>query len=256
MKRKIVVILLTAALLNCCGLPGAAETNETERLTLPAQTPAAAVPDHPLPDSHQTQTIQTAIRANLDERLRAVTELAKERCGVSDRYTDFRGNQETEYGRVRWRLRWWDENGSVNITCDEAGYPYQFSCYENEGWEYEPYSRAPGSRRRHGKLPRYRANVFWKNVLRENEKYRLELPEKRLSLNPGRNHLSAVECLLRDGLRTDIRLYAGDSIRRDNDGAILLAWRRLAAADRSGAPGSRRPSMKRRQTNCSGAPSA
>ena len=232
MKRKIVVILLAAALLNCCGLPGAAETNETERLTLPAQTPAAAVPDHPLPDSHQTQTIQTAIRANLDERLRAVTELAKERCGVSDRYTDFRGNQETEYGRVRWRLRWWDEKGSVSVTCDEAGYPYQFSCYENEGWEYEPYfaPRVPDDGM---ESCRDTAQSFLEKVLRENEKYRLELPEKRLSLNPDETiYLHGI--LLRDGLRTDIDC----TLELDPKGLTVRSfwrgddWQRLTEAER------------------------
>ena len=96
-EMNIVSVLLVAALLNFCFLPVSVETHDEPPRILSA---------YPLPDSHQTQTRQTLSRANLDERLRTVTELAKERCGISDRYTDFSGDQSVEGGEIRWYLRW------------------------------------------------------------------------------------------------------------------------------------------------------
>ncbi len=180
---KIVAILLTAVLLSGSGLPAAAASEATALQPLSDFDPNAP-------------------RSGLDEQLRAVTERAKERCGVSERYTDFRGNQEIEEGRVRWCLRWWDENSSVSVTCDDDGYPYQYSCYDNEEWEYEPYF-APRVPDDDLESCRDTAQRFLTSALRENEECRFDLPEKRLCLNPDETvYLHGI--LLRDGLRTDI----------------------------------------------------
>ena len=219
---NIVSVLLVAALLNFCFLPVSVETHDEPPRILSA---------YPLPDSHQTQTRQTLSRANLDERLRTVTELAKERCGISDRYTDFSGDQSVEGGEIRWYLRWWDESGTASVSCDDEGYPYQFSCHENELWEYEPYfaPRVPNNT----KSLRDAAQAFLKNALRENEDCQIEFPEKRLNLNPGES-VYLRGALLRDGLRTDIRCtleidpktMAVRSFWRSDD------WLRLTGTDR------------------------
>ena len=219
---NIVSVLLVAALLNFFFLPASVEAYDKPPRILSAYL---------MPDSHQTQTRQTLSRANLDERLRTVTELAKERCGISDRYTDFSGDQSVEGGKVRWHLHWWDESGTASVSCDDEGYPYQFSCHENKLWEYEPYfaPRVPNN----AKSLRDAAQAFLKNALRENEDCRIEFPEKRLNLNPGESvYLSGA--LLRDGRRTDIRCtleidpktMAVRSFWRSDD------WLRLAGTDR------------------------
>ena len=220
---NIVSVLLVAALLNFFFLPVLVETHDEPPQILSA---------YPLPDSHQPQTTQTVSRANLDERLRTVTELVKERCDISDRYTDFSGDQSVEGGEIRWYLRWWDESGTASVFCDDDGYPYQFSCYENELWEYDPYfsPRVPNNDM---KGFRDAAQAFLKNALRENEDCRIELPEKRLNLNPGeRVYLRGT--LLRDGLRTDIhctleidpKTMAVSSFWRSD------SWQRLTGTDR------------------------
>ena len=165
---NIVSVLLVAALLNFFFLPASAEAYDKPPRILSA---------YPLPDSHQTQTRQTLSRANLDERLRTVTELAKERCGISDRYTDFSGDQSVDGGKVRWHLHWWDESGTASVSCDDEGYPYQFSCHENRLWEYEPYfaPRVPNN----AKSLRDAAQAFLKNALRENEDCRIEEFEEK-----------------------------------------------------------------------------
>ena len=221
-EMNIVSVLLVAALLNFCFLPVSVETHDEPLRILSA---------YPLPDSHQTQTRQTLSRANLDERLRTVTELAKERCGISDRYTDFSGDQSVEGGEIRWYLRWWDESGTASVSCDDEGYPYQFSCHENELWEYEPYfaPRVPNNT----KSLRDAVQAFLKNALRENEDCQIEFPEKRLNLNPGES-VYLRGALLRDGLRTDIRCtleidpktMAVRSFWRSDD------WLRLTGTDR------------------------
>lgn len=219
---NIVSVLLVAALLNFFFLPASVDAYDKPPRILSAYL---------MPDSHQTQTRQTPSRANLDERLRTVTELAKERCGISDRYTDFSGDQSVEGGKVRWHLHWWDESGTASVSCDDEGYPYQFSCHENKLWEYEPYfaPRVPNN----AKSLRDAAQAFLKNALRENEDCRIEFPEKRLNLNPGESvYLSGA--LLRDGRRTDIRCtleidpktMAVRSFWRSDD------WLRLAGTDR------------------------
>lgn len=219
---NIVSVLLVAALLNFFFLPASVEAYDK---------PPRILSVYLMPDSHQTQTRQTPSRANLDERLRTVTELAKERCGISDRYTDFSGDQSVEGGKVRWHLHWWDESGTASVSCDDEGYPYQFSCHENKLWEYEPYfaPRVPNN----AKSLRDAAQAFLKNALRENEDCRIEFPEKRLNLNPGES-VYLRGALLRDGRRTDIRCtleidpkaMAVRSFWRSDD------WLRLAGTDR------------------------
>lgn len=175
--------------------------------------------------------MQTVIRANPDERLRAVIERVRKRCGISDRYTGFSGDQSVEEGGARWRLRWWNENGAFSVTCGDDGYPSQLSRSESRLREYEPYFApcVPGDDL---ESLRDAAQAFLNNALRENEDYRLKIPEKQLNLNPG-GGVYLEGRLLGEGLRTDIRC----TLELDRKETTVRSfwrsdgWQRLIEAD-------------------------
>lgn len=110
----------------------------------------------------------SALAEGMDERLRAVTALVKERCGVSDRYTGFSGDSVSSGGKELWYLNWTADDGSgVSTTSDENGWLYNYSVYGGaDAGNYDPYY-APS-------VPKYdaagctaAAEAFLKNVLPE-----------------------------------------------------------------------------------------
>ena len=143
----------------------------------------------------------SALAEEMDARLRAVTALAKQRCGVSDRYTSFSGDSAVNGSRTYWYLNWSDEAGSVSITCDENGYPFNYYLTENDANLYDPYY-APH-------VPQYdldacsaAAEKFLQSALRENEGFRLETGDKQLTVHDsGRVYLSGTVTYY--GLDTD-----------------------------------------------------
>lgn len=143
----------------------------------------------------------SALAEEMDARLRAVTALAKQRCGVSDRYTSFSGDSAVNGSRTYWYLNWSDDAGSVSITCDENGYPFNYYLDENSASSYDPYY-APHVPQYDLDECRAAAESFLQNALRENEGFRLETGDKQLTVHDsGRVYLSGT--LTYYGLDTD-----------------------------------------------------
>lgn len=118
----------------------------------------------------------------MDERLSAVTALVKQRCGISDRYTEFYGEGSANGEKMRWYLNWYDEQGSLSVTCDEDGFPYLYYVSEDSWNEYDPYY-APSVPRYDLETCRSAAEAFLRSVLREGESYRLHESAQTLSVH-------------------------------------------------------------------------
>lgn len=145
----------------------------------------------------------SALAEGMDERLRAVTALVKERCGVSDRYTGFSGDSVSSGGKELWYLNWTADDGSgVSTTSDENGWLYNYSVYGGaDAGNYDPYY-APS-------VPKYdaagctaAAEAFLKNVLPETEGFRLDETVKTLVVH-GANYAAFSGVITRGGLDTD-----------------------------------------------------
>lgn len=145
----------------------------------------------------------SALAEGMDERLRAVTALVKERCGVSDRYTGFSGDSVSSGGKELWYLNWTADDGSgVSATSDENGWLYNYSVYGGaDARNYDPYY-APS-------VPKYEAasctaavEAFLKNVLPETEGFRLNEAVKTLVVH-GAKQASFSGVITRGGLDTD-----------------------------------------------------
>lgn len=122
----------------------------------------------------------------MDERLRAVTALVKERCCISDRYTEFYGEGSANGEKMRWYLNWSDEQGSLSVTCDEDGFPYSYYVSEESWNDYDPYY-APSVPRYDLETCRSAAEAFLRSVLREGESYRLNESTQTLSVHSAAN---------------------------------------------------------------------
>lgn len=124
----------------------------------------------------------SALAEEMDAQLRAVTALAKQRCGVSDRYTSFSGDSYVNGNGTYWYLQWSDGAGSVSITCDENGYPFNYYLDENSASSYDPYY-APHVPQYDLDKCRAAAETFLQAALRENESFRLEAGDKQLTVH-------------------------------------------------------------------------
>lgn len=138
----------------------------------------------------------------MDERLRAVTALVKERCGISDRYTEFYGEGSANGEKMRWYLNWSDEQGSLSVTCDEDGFPYSYYVSEESWNDYDPYY-APAVPRYDLETCRSAAEAFLRGALREGESYRLNESTQTLSVHDTAN-VTFSGIITRAGLDTDI----------------------------------------------------